>query len=135
MPRRRVGISVNLDLIDDLQPPDPTDVLAADCERVLVKGGDDEPTWPELYVLASTDDALVFADPTSGCACTWKLTLTFGKRRTLAGRSRLAGTRTVRVPLTLAARRILARDGRIRVLVTVKGTLGGAFTTDVIGRR
>lgn len=60
----RVGISVDLDLIDDLQPPDPTDVLAADCERVLVKGGNDEPTWPELYVLASTDDALVVADPT-----------------------------------------------------------------------
>lgn len=104
----RVGISVDLDLIDDLQPPDPTDVLAADCERVLVKGENDEPTWPELYVLASTDDALVFADPTLDCVCTGKLTLTFGKRRTLAGRSRLAGTRTVRVPL------ILARDRRIR---------------------
>ena len=71
-----MGISVDLDLIDDLQPPDPTDVLAADCERVLVKGENDEPTWPELYVLASTDDALVVADPTLGCACTGKLTLT-----------------------------------------------------------
>lgn len=131
--RDRVGISVDLDLLDERHPPDPTDVLAPDCERVLVRGSY-EPTWPKLRVLSVTDDEVVLADPASGCECAARLTLTFGKQRNLAGRARLGRTRTVRVPLTGQARRILARDGRMRMRITVKGRIRSKFTTEVVRR-
>ena len=129
----RVGTAIDFDISYNLYPPDPTDVLAPDCERVLV-GDSDDPAWPELHVLSVSDDEVVLADPTRRCDCAAKLTLTFGKERTLAGRARLGRARTVRVPLTVAARRTLARDGRIRIRVTLKGKLRGAFTTDVVLR-
>lgn len=128
----RVGTSLDPGLGVEAYPPDATDVLTADCERILVESDDDEPTWPELHVLSVTDGTLVLTDPTRGCTCTAKLTLTFGDRRTLAGRARLGRARTVRVPLTDAARHILARDGRLRVRVTVKGKIRSEFTTEVV---